>query len=104
MLKKLLWRFLGIKKLDVIEDKIIMEVLVKMIKTEAFPYIRRKIDKLLKDNGLTYQDLDPYTLVMKLPVQAESHNAKFFDLKNYVYIWEIPLGAPSTVNVKFTIK
>ncbi len=63
-----------------------------------------EIDKLLKDNGLTYQDLDPYTLVMKLPVQAESHNAKFFDLKNYVYIWEIPLGAPSTVNLKFTIK
>ena len=63
-----------------------------------------EIDKLLKDNGLTYQDLDPYTLVMKLPVQAESHNAKFFDLKNHVYIWEIPLGAPSSVNLKFTIK
>lgn len=58
MLKKLLWRFLGIKKLDVIEDKIIMEVLVKMIKTEAFPYIRRKIDKLLKiTNEYRFYDL-----------------------------------------------
>ena len=63
-----------------------------------------EIDKLLKDNGLTYQNLPPYTLVMKLPVQAESHNAKFFDLKNCVYIWEIPLGAPSSVNLNFTIK
>lgn len=58
MLKKLLWRFLGVKKLDVIEDKIIMEVLVKMIKTEVFPYIRRKIDKLLKiTNEYRFYDL-----------------------------------------------
>ena len=59
---------------------------------------------MLKDNGLTYQDLAPYTLVMKLPVQAKIHNAKFFDLKNYVYIREISLGAPFHVNLEFAIK
>lgn len=63
-----------------------------------------EIDKTLKDNGLTYQDLSPYVLVMKLPVKADSHNAKFFDNNNFVYTWEIPAGVATPVNIKFSIK
>lgn len=63
-----------------------------------------ELEKVLKDNELSYKDLDPYVLTIKLPVQAEAHNATFFDLENNVYIWEIPAGQPIPVNLKFTIK
>ena len=63
-----------------------------------------EIEKTLKENQLTYQDLEPYILTLKLPVKADSHNAKFFDLNNFIYIWEIPAGVETPVNIDFTIK
>ncbi len=60
-----------------------------------------EIKKVLDENGLTYSDLDPYVLVMNLPVVAESHNANFFDLEAKSYIWEIPAGQEIPVKLKF---
>lgn len=62
------------------------------------------LDKVLEENGLKYEDLAPYTLTIKLPVKADSQNAKFFDLNNNLYTWEIPAGVETPVNIEFTIK
>ncbi len=63
-----------------------------------------ELDKVLAENGLKYEDLAPYTLTIKLPVKAESHNAKFFDLTNNLYTWEIPAGGETPVKFDFVIK
>lgn len=63
-----------------------------------------ELDKILQENGLKYEELSPYTLTIKLPVKAESHNAKFFDLTNNLYTWEIPAGVETPVKLDFVIK
>ena len=40
---------------------------------------------------------------MKLPNQAKSHNANFFDLEKNTYIWEIPAGGQADVKINFNI-
>ena len=63
----------------------------------------KDLEKLLDENGLTYDDLEPYVLIMKLPNQAVSHNANFFDLEKNTYVWEIPAGGQADVKINFNI-
>lgn len=62
-----------------------------------------QIELILEENQMTYKDLKPFELIIQLPVQAQKHNASFFDLEKNLYIWEIEAGVYTPVNFIYEI-
>ena len=63
-----------------------------------------ELSKVLTEQGVTYADLDPFVLTIELPVEATESNAPFFDKSQQKYIWEIPIGEPNKVYLKFSMQ